>query len=90
MVFKKYVLNFEKNKKFNSDTNLGTIFLEEDVAQLKDVVVIAEKSTVVIKYLNSNPEIELAMLFTTLDGKLIPATVINGIVVLIVIRFGPN
>ena len=39
----------EKNKKFNSDTNLGTIFLEEDVAQLKDVVVIAEKSTVEIK-----------------------------------------
>ena len=39
----------EKNKKFNSDTNLGTIFLEEDIAQLKDVVVIAEKSTVEIK-----------------------------------------
>lgn len=39
----------EKNKKFNSDTNLGTIFLEEDIAQLKDVVVIVEKSTVEIK-----------------------------------------
>lgn len=38
-----------KNKSFNTDTNLGTIFLEEDVAQLNDVVVVAEKSTVEIK-----------------------------------------
>ena len=38
-----------KNKSLKTDTNLGTIFLEEDVAQLKDVVVIAEKSTVEIK-----------------------------------------
>jgi outer membrane receptor protein involved in Fe transport len=38
-----------KNKNLKTDTNLGTIFLEEDVAQLKDVVVIAEKSTVEIK-----------------------------------------
>lgn len=38
-----------KNKNLKTDTNLGTIFLEEDVAQLKDVVVVAEKSTVEIK-----------------------------------------
>jgi outer membrane receptor protein involved in Fe transport len=38
-----------KNKSLKTDTNLGTIFLEEDVAQLKDVVVVAEKSTVEIK-----------------------------------------
>jgi outer membrane receptor for ferrienterochelin and colicins len=38
-----------KNKNLNTDTNLGTIFLEEDVAQLNDVVVVAEKSTVEIK-----------------------------------------
>ena len=38
-----------KNKKFNADSNLGTIFLEEDVAQLNDVVVVAERSTVEIK-----------------------------------------
>ena len=38
-----------KNKNLNTDTNLGTIFLEEDVAQLNAIVVIAEKSTVEIK-----------------------------------------
>ena len=38
-----------KNKSLDSDTNLGTIFLQEDVAQLNDVVVVAEKSTVEIK-----------------------------------------
>lgn len=37
------------NKEINSDTNLGTIFLEPDVAQLKEVVLIAEKSTVEFK-----------------------------------------
>lgn len=39
----------EKNKNLTTDTNLGTIFLQEDIAQLNDVVVIAEKSTVEIK-----------------------------------------
>ena len=38
-----------KNKKITSDTNLGTVFLEEDIAQLNDVVVVAERSTVEIK-----------------------------------------
>ena len=38
-----------KNKSLTTNTNLGTVFLEEDVAQLNDVVVIAEKSTVEIK-----------------------------------------
>lgn len=37
------------NKEIFSNTNLGTIFLEPDVAQLKEVVVIAEKSTVEFK-----------------------------------------
>jgi outer membrane receptor protein involved in Fe transport len=38
-----------KNKVINSDTDLGTIFLEPDVSQLKEVVLIAEKSTVEFK-----------------------------------------
>lgn len=38
-----------KNKNLTTDTNLGTVFLAEDVAQLNDVVVIAERSTVEIK-----------------------------------------
>lgn len=38
-----------KNKKITSDTDLGTVFLEEDIAQLNDVVVVAERSTVEIK-----------------------------------------
>lgn len=37
------------NKEINSDTNLGTVFLEPDVSQLKEVVLIAEKSTVEFK-----------------------------------------
>jgi outer membrane receptor protein involved in Fe transport len=36
-------------KEFTTDTNLGTIQMEADVAQLKDVDIIAEKSTVEIK-----------------------------------------
>jgi outer membrane receptor for ferrienterochelin and colicins len=38
-----------KNRKLDSNTNLGTIFLEEDVSQLKGVDVISEKSTVELK-----------------------------------------
>lgn len=38
-----------KNKNFKENTNLGIIYLEEDVSQLKGVEVIAEKSTVEIK-----------------------------------------
>lgn len=37
------------NKKIDSDINLGTIFLEPDVSQLKEVVLISEKSTVEFK-----------------------------------------
>ena len=37
------------NKTIDSDTNLGTIFLEPDVAQLKEVVLVSEKSTVEFK-----------------------------------------
>ena len=33
------------NKKIDSDINLGTIFLEPDVSQLKEVVLISEKSS---------------------------------------------
>jgi outer membrane receptor protein involved in Fe transport len=36
-------------KEFTTDTNLGTILMEADVAQLKDIDIIAEKSTVEIK-----------------------------------------
>ncbi|MCW1148428.1 TonB-dependent receptor domain-containing protein [Flavobacterium lacisediminis] len=36
-------------KVFNADTNLGTIQMEADVAQLNEIEVIAEKSTVEIK-----------------------------------------
>jgi len=36
-------------KEFTTDTNLGTIQMEADVAQLKDIDIIAEKSTVEIK-----------------------------------------
>jgi outer membrane receptor for ferrienterochelin and colicins len=38
-----------KNKNFNENTNLATVYLEEDVSQLKGVDVISEKSTVEIK-----------------------------------------
>jgi outer membrane receptor for ferrienterochelin and colicins len=38
-----------KNKQFSADSNLGTIYLEGDVSQLKGVEVVAEKSTVEIK-----------------------------------------
>ncbi len=37
------------SKTYNSDTDFGTIFLEVDIAQLKGVEVIAERSTVEIK-----------------------------------------
>ena len=36
-------------KEFNSNTDLGAIYMEPDAAQLKDVELIAEKSTVEIK-----------------------------------------
>ena len=36
-------------KEYNSDINLGIIQMEADVAQLKDIDIIAEKSTVEIK-----------------------------------------
>jgi outer membrane receptor protein involved in Fe transport len=38
-----------KNKSFKENTNLTTVYLEEDVSQLKGVDVISEKSTVEIK-----------------------------------------
>lgn len=38
-----------KNKVINSDLDFGTVFLEPDVSQLKEVVLIAEKSTVEFK-----------------------------------------
>lgn len=38
-----------KNKTYNTDTNFGTIYLEADIAQLKGVELIAERSTVEIK-----------------------------------------
>lgn len=38
-----------KNKTIDSDTNLGTVFLEPDVAQLKEVVLVADVSTVEFK-----------------------------------------
>ena len=37
------------NKVLNTDTNLGTVFLEPDVSQLKEVVLIEEASTVEFK-----------------------------------------
>jgi len=38
-----------QNKKFKENTNLTTVYLEEDVSQLKGVVVVSERSTVEIK-----------------------------------------
>ncbi len=37
------------NKDINSDTNLGTVFLEPDVSQLKEVVLVSEVSSVEFK-----------------------------------------
>lgn len=37
------------NKVINSDTDFGTVYLEPDVSQLKEVVLISEKSTVEFK-----------------------------------------